>query len=82
MSANEVVHLYDAVFRHLETYRPVRSLLEKPVHLFLRKGEGVAKSHSGLVVIDEGLAAALCLAAKCIQLLRRVEGIVGPAGFD
>ena len=75
--ADHVVHDDDPVLGHLEADCPVGGLLEQPLCLLLRKGQGVAHVLACRLVVDEGLALALGLCPPCGKLVGGVEGVVG-----
>ena len=82
VAADQVVHPDDASFGHPEADRPVGTLREQALHLALRQGERVAQGAAGGMAVDEGLTARLGLGAFLLQLLGRVESVVGVAGGD
>ena len=81
VAADEVVHLHDAVLRHLEADGPVRGFRQQVLHLARGKGEGVAEGHARHRVVGEGLTLGLGGLAAGVQFLRRIERVVGPSGF-
>ena len=82
MASDEVVHLHDSVFRHLETDGPAVCRLQQLLHLVFRQCQRVPQFQAGLLVVDESVACSLCLSPFRIQFLSRVESIVSIAVLD
>ncbi len=82
MAAYQVVHGHRLVDRHLEAHDPLLAGGDAALDLVggQRQRRGQLLAH--FVVIGEGAACLLGLAAQCVQLVGRVEGVVGPAGVD
>ena len=68
MATDEIIHLHHCVTWHLEAYGPVDSLLQKPVNLFLGKGEGIAHLPPGHLVVGKGFLGCLCFGTSLFQL--------------
>ena len=81
MAADQVVHLHDAVLGHLEADGPVRGFRQQVLHLARGKGEGIAQGHARHGIVGESLSFSLSSLAASIQLLGRVESVVGPSGL-
>ncbi len=81
MAADQVVHGHRLVDRHLEAHDPLLAGGDAALDLVggQRQRRGQLLAH--LVVIGEGAACLLGLAAQCVQLVGRVEGVVGPPGL-
>ena len=62
--------------------RPLVAALDAGAHLVGRQGERRGELLAHRVVVGEGLAARLGLLAQRLELLGRVEGVVGPSGID
>ena len=79
VSANQVVHLHNDILRHLEPYGPGVGRLKEVPYLILRQGEGIAKLHPRLLVVDEGASCGLRSRPLRLKFLGSVESIVGIA---
>ena len=80
VAADEVVHLDDAVFRHLEANGPVRGLFQQALDFGLGQSEGIAQFLAGGGVVHEGVALGLGGGAALIEVVCAVKGVIGPAG--
>ena len=82
MPADHVVHCDDGILRHLEAYGPVGGLLQPSLSLFGAERQGVAERQAGLLVVGESLAASLGSGPRSLEILGRIEGVVGIAVDD
>ena len=82
VAADQVVHPHRLVGRHLEADDPLVAALDARPHLVGRQGERRGEPFAYRGVVGEGLAAFLVLRAQGVQLVGRVEGVVGPARLD
>ena len=82
VAADQVVHPHRLVGRHLEADDPLVAALDARPHLVGRQGERRGEPFAYRGVVGEGLAAFLVLRAQGVQLVGRVEGVVGPARVD
>ena len=73
------MHLHDFVLGRAETDDPLVAAGDAGFDLFGGQGErgGQAAAHG--VVVGEGFAAGFGIAAQGLQLLGRIEGIIGPS---
>ena len=81
MSADQVVHLHDPPLGHLEPDGPMVGLLQQALDLPGGKGEGVPHLQARRRVVDKGLPGRFGFLSAGVQLLGRVEGVVGPSGL-
>ena len=76
VSTDEVIHLHDGVYRHLEADGPAVCGLQQFLYLVFRQGEGVAELHSGFLVIDKCFSCSLCLSAFRFEFFCCIECII------
>ena len=82
VAADHVVHLDVLVLGHLEAYDPHLAVGNASVDLLVRHVQRVLQAAAHCAVVGEGLSVGLGLLAQCVQLLGRVEGVVGPSVAD
>ena len=73
VTADEVVHHHDGIFRHLETDGPVGGGLQQAGGFFGGQRQGIAQGFARNLVIDEGLFRGLGLGAPCGKFVGRIE---------
>ena len=82
VAADQVLHLDEPVFGHLEADDPLVSAVDARTHLLGRQGQRRSQVFAHGVVVGKGLATGFGLLAQLVELLGRIEGVVGPAGID
>ena len=82
MAANQVVHCDHFVLGHLEADDPLVAAFDAGTHLVGRQGERRGELFAHRMVVGEGVAARFGLLAQGVELLGRIEGVVGPPRID
>ena len=82
MAADQVVHADDLVLGHLEADDPLVAAVDACADLLGRKGQRGGELFAHGVVVGKSLTSRFGLLAQGVELLGRVEGVVGPAGLD
>ena len=82
MAADQVIHADYLVLGHLEADDPLVAAVDARADLLGRQGQRGGEFLAHGVVVGEGFAARLGFVAQGVELLGRVEGVVGPARLD
>ena len=82
MAADQVVHLDQLVFGHLEADDPLVAAVDAFADLLGGQGQRRGELLADRIVVGEGFAAGLGLVAQRVELLGRIKGVVGPARLD
>ena len=80
--ADQVVHRYGFVLGHPEADDPLVAAVDAGTNLLGRKGQRRGELLAHGIIVSERFAAAFGLLAQCVELLGRIERVVGPSRLD